>query len=169
MARFVVGVPLILLLASVASAQNPPQSDPQAVSLATQAMAALTNGVAVSDVTLSGNATWIAGLDVETGSATLLAKGTGESRIDLSLTSGQRSEIRNNASGPQGAWVDAGTTHAYALHNCWTDSAWFFPILSSLSGANPSAVLSYIGSETRNGTSVQHLHSYFYLPAKSQT
>lgn len=46
MARFVVSAPLILLLASVASAQNLPKSDPKAVSLATQAIAALANNVA---------------------------------------------------------------------------------------------------------------------------
>jgi hypothetical protein len=58
MARCGFAVPLILLLVSVASAQIPPQSDPRAVSLATQAMTALMNGVAVGDVTLSGNAVW---------------------------------------------------------------------------------------------------------------
>ena len=168
MARFVVGVLLILLFSFTASAQNPPQSDPQAVSLATQAMAALTNGVAVSDVTLTGNITWIAGSDNDTGSATLLAKGTGESRVELRLTSGQRSEIRNNASGPQGAWIDlAGSTHAYAFHNCWTDAAWFYPALSSLSAADPSIVLVYVGQESRAGKAVQHIRSYRYVPAKN--
>jgi hypothetical protein len=53
MARFVVGVPLILLLVSVAFAQNPPHSDPHAVLLVTHAISALTNGVAVRDITLS--------------------------------------------------------------------------------------------------------------------
>jgi len=63
MARCRVGVPLVPLLVSVVSAQNPPQSDPQAVALATQAMTVLMNGVAVSDVTLSGNAVWTSGTD----------------------------------------------------------------------------------------------------------
>ncbi len=53
MARFVVGTPLISLRASVAFAQNPPRNDPQAVFLATQAMTASTNSVAVGDITLS--------------------------------------------------------------------------------------------------------------------
>ena len=56
MARYRFGVPLVLFLASAAFAQTQPQSDPQAVSLATQAMTALTNGVSVGDITLSGNA-----------------------------------------------------------------------------------------------------------------
>lgn len=50
MARFVFGVPLIPLLASVAFNHEPPHSDPQAVSLATHAMTALTNGVSVGDL-----------------------------------------------------------------------------------------------------------------------
>src|SRR6266446_5714859 len=60
--------------------QNPPPSDPQALGLAQQSIAALTNGIAVSDMTLTGNATWIAGSDVETGPTTLKVKGAGESR-----------------------------------------------------------------------------------------
>ena len=47
MARLVVGVPLILLLVSVVFAQNPPKSDPQAVSFASQSIAALTGGKAI--------------------------------------------------------------------------------------------------------------------------
>jgi len=170
MARFVVGVPLILLLASVVSAQNPPQSDPQAVSLASQAMAALTNGVAVSDVTLTGNATWIAGSDNETGPATLKAKGGSKSRVDLALSGGSRSELRGNfARAPQGEWIGPdGTSHSYAAYNCWTDPSWFFLPLSSLASANTNSnlILTYVGQERRNRSAVQHLRSYLYLPTQ---
>jgi len=41
MGRFVVVVPLILILLSVAFAQNPPKGDPRAVSLSFQSIAAL--------------------------------------------------------------------------------------------------------------------------------
>jgi hypothetical protein len=47
MARCGFGVPLFLLLVSIASAKNPPQSDPQAVSFASQSIAALTGGTAI--------------------------------------------------------------------------------------------------------------------------
>jgi hypothetical protein len=43
MARFVVGVPLILLLASVTFTQNPLQHEPQAVSFASRFDPALTH------------------------------------------------------------------------------------------------------------------------------
>ncbi len=80
---------LILVSSAFLFSQNQPQaSDPQAVTLATQAIITLTNGNAVSDVTLTGSATWSGGSAPETGTATLLAFGTGESRMNLLLPSG---------------------------------------------------------------------------------
>jgi len=100
---------VLLFLASISSlvlAQTPPSSDPPALAFASQSIAAMTGGNFISDVTLTGNATWIAGSDNENGSSTLYAKGTGESRIDLNLTSGTRTDIRNDTAGyPQGASV----------------------------------------------------------------
>jgi hypothetical protein len=67
-------------------------------------MAALSGGTPVTDVTLTGNVTWISGPDKDVGSATLMAKGSTETRMDLVLSGGKRSEIRNIANGlPQGA------------------------------------------------------------------
>lgn len=136
-------------------------SDPQAIALAAKAIAALSGGTPITDVTLTGTVTRTAGADVETGSVTMKALGTVNSRIDLSTTAGTRSEIRTNASGsPQGAWIGLdGTSHAMAYHNCMTDAVWFFPVFSILSqAASANTLASYIGQETRNGASVQHLH-----------
>ncbi len=106
MARFVVALSLSLFAASLALAQNPPASDPQALSFVAQSIVAMTQGAAIADVTITGNATWIAGSDHETGQLTLRAKGVAESRIDLYLSGGTRSEIRNDTAGfPQGATV----------------------------------------------------------------
>jgi len=136
-------------------------SDPQAVVLAQQSMLALTGGAPISDVTLSGTAGWTAGSLNASGPVTLKARGSGQSRFDLSLDGGSRSEIRDASGGvPVGYWVDAeGVAHASALHNCMTDPAWFFPALTSL-GAGTNVVLSYVGQESRGGVSVQHLRSY---------
>jgi hypothetical protein len=170
MARYRFGVPLVLLLASAAFAQTQPQSDPQAVSLATQAITALTNGVAVSDVTLSGNAVWTSSTDSENGTATAYGKTTAESRVDLVLSGGNRSELRNSTGGsPQGEWINAsGQSTPSALQNSWTDPVWFFPALTSLSAATTDAtlVLVYVGLETQNGRSVQHIQSYHYVASK---
>jgi hypothetical protein len=98
MARYWFGVSLMLLLASAAPAQNPPQSDPQALSFVSQSITSLGGSTSISDVTLSGTAVWSNGTDTETANATLMAKGTGESRFDMTLNAGPRSEIRNDGS-----------------------------------------------------------------------
>src|SRR5262252_4829468 len=90
-----VAVMCLMLSTSFVLAQTPPTSDPQALSFANQSIAALTQGNVISDVTVSGNATWISGSDNQSGTATLYAKGAGESRIDLNLSGGLQSEIRN--------------------------------------------------------------------------
>lgn len=149
------------------SAPQPISSDATAVALAQKALAALTGGVNVSDVSIAANVT----SDNETGTANLLAKGIGYSRIDTNVGALTRSDVRNVANGnPGGAWVTNGSTAtAYANHNCWTDAAWFFPALSSLTQtSNPSFVFKYVGLEQRGGTSVQHIQ-VFQLPSGMPT
>lgn len=97
MARFVVGAPLILLLASVASAQNLPQSDPRALNLVSQ-ITALSGGTSISDITLRGTATRSNGSKRKTDNATMMAKVSGESRFDMTLSAGPPSNICNDAS-----------------------------------------------------------------------
>jgi len=163
MRRFV-DLLFVLTIPTLTFGQKAPASDPQALSYAAHSIAALTGGNAISDVTLTGSVTWTdSGSD--TGTATLRALGTGESRMDLALTSGTRTEIRDAQTGtPLGKWVNSDSTSGnFASQNCWTDPVWFFPALGSLA-AGPNVVLSYIGQETRNGGIVQHIQSYFYDP-----
>jgi len=151
-------------LSGVVHAQLVPASNSQAISLVGQAVAALRGGIAISDLTLSGNATWIAGSDQESGTVTLLAKGTAESRMDLSLSGGTRSEIRNsNASPNEGNWIGSdGVVHAIALHNCFTDPSWFYPGMGTLVAApsNPNVVFTYVGLENSQQTPLQHIQAY---------
>jgi hypothetical protein len=164
MARFGFVLSLFLLLVSAAFAQTPPPSDPQAVSLASQSIAALTAGNAISDVTLTGSVTWSGGAVPETGTATLLASGIGESRMNLAFPAGTWTEIRDASTGVAlGEWIaPSGASGLFAFQNCATDAVWFFPALGSLA-AGPNVVLSYIGQETRNGgEAVQHIQSYVY-------
>jgi len=135
-------------------------SDPQAISLAQKSIAALLRGVTISDVTLNANVISLLGSDYETGTGTLRAKGTSKSRVDLNLDKGSLLELRTDSNGvPSGAWGRNGKSRkSFAQHNCWTDAAWFFPALSSLSQtANPHFVFKYIGPQTRNGVPVQHI------------
>jgi len=162
--RFFQSFLLILVGSTFLFSQNqPPASDSQAVTLAQKSVAALTGGVSISDVALSGNAIWTTGPDTETGTATLSALGIGESRIDLALPSGTRTEIRDASTGtPLGKWVvPSGTSGKFVFHNCQTDAAWFYPALGSLAGGR-NVVFSYIGQESRNGATVQHIRSYVY-------
>jgi hypothetical protein len=142
--------------------QSVPASDPQAVMLANAALAALTGGATIQDVTLTGSV--VSGID--SGTATLKAMPVGESRMDLSLSGGTRSELRDEQTGVQlGQWMNPdGTSGYYAPQNCWTDPSWFFPAFGYLAGG-PNVVLSYIGMETHNGQSVQHIKTYLYAPS----
>jgi hypothetical protein len=159
-----------LLIPASASARQTttqsPASDPQAVALATKALAALTGTVAIKDVTMTGTVTRTAGSDTASGTVTLKALGTTNSRLDLSTSSGTQSEVRNALNGPSGFWVGTDAVeHVMAGHNCMTDAVWFFPALSIVSQiTNPNVIATYVGQETRNGVSVQHLHFTAALP-----
>ena len=110
--------------------------------------------------------------DIETGMMTLLAKGTSESRMVLSLSGGTRTETRNaSADVPQGKWVNPnGSSGLYAWHNTLTDAVWFFPILSSLGlSANSASLFSYVGQESWNGINAQHLRVYQLQPGSIAT
>ena len=149
-----------LLLPQVLIGQT---SDPQALTLAAQAMQALNHGLPVFDVTLSGTATQTAGGWQSTGPATLKALGAAhgyaKARADFS-TSGQ-SEIHTlDATGhPIGSWAHSdGVRHAMATHNTFTDAAWFFPALTLLGAASQQGIVArYVGAETHNGIAVKHL------------
>ncbi len=130
--------------------------DPQAVVLTSQAVQTLTGGQDIADVLLRASVAYVAGSDEETGTATLEASGSSESKMVLSLSGGQRQEVRN---GQAGDWVGPdGQTHSTALHNCWVDGSWFFPafLLAAVSN-DPQVSAAYIGQETWEGLNVHHL------------
>jgi hypothetical protein len=115
-------------------------SDPQAVTAIKNSLSALVGLSNVTDVTLTGNASWIAGSDNESGTVTLMATARGNSEIDLNLSRGRHVESRNPASssssagsvltGPTGAWLGPdGVAHAMTNANVLSDSDWFFPSL----------------------------------------
>jgi len=161
-------VPLLFILFPIRLiGQSTSANDPAAVSLAQQSVAALTGSVSISDVTLTANVTATWGPSSETGTATFRASGTSEGRVDLNLSDVTRSDVRNSTNGvPAGAWVvNGGTATPYALHNCWTDAAWFFPALSSLAQtANSSFVFKYIGQVQYEGVNAQHVQVFQVPP-----
>jgi hypothetical protein len=165
MKRLAVALTFALVISPLWAA-TAPTSDPQAVAFAAKSIAAMTGGSAIADVTLSGNVTRIAGSDQQTGTATLTAKGFAESRLDLALSGGSRSEARNASAGPNvGNWLGPdGVIHAVASQNCFTDTSWFYPALGSLAAAatNPNVVLAYLGQVNQQQASYQHIQAYTY-------
>jgi hypothetical protein len=158
----------VLLTSLCSHAQNPPPSDPFAITLAQQSMAALTSGGTLNDVTLNASVTSTVGTDYDPGNATFYAKGRSESRVDFNLTTGgTRAEVRNIVTGtPGGAWkTNGGTPTRFTPHNCFTDASWFFPALSSLSQtANPNFVFSYVAKEQHGRVNAQHIRVYHWSP-----
>src|SRR5260370_12761850 len=157
-----------LLIAQPLAAQGPEaqttatattSSDSQALSLAAQSVQALTRGATVSDVTLTGTATQTAGSWSSTGQATFKALGTAKRRLDFAASGPSEVRTLDTSGSPTGAWTKADRVkHTIALHNSFSDAAWFFPALTSLSAASQAGVVAkYIGSETHNRIAVQHL------------
>lgn len=156
---------LFVLLCSVgATPQSTAVSDPVAISLARQAIATLTGGAAISDVTMNAQISAVLSPNTESGTGVFRIKGTGETRIDLTLDNGDtRSEVRGIANGSlSGSWKKNNDTPvAYAAHNCWSDASWFFPGLSSLTQTqNPNFIFKYVGKEQHGGVSTQHIRVY---------
>jgi hypothetical protein len=151
---------VLLTFAKTALAQQATASAPQATALLQQALSALTGGQPLNDVTLSGTARRIAGSDDESGTAVLKGLAAGASRVDLSLSSGQHSEIRNLSTAlPAGSWSGPDAiAHRIADHNLMLiDPAWFFPLFPISRGLTAGYAATYIGQETRNGKAVQHI------------
>ena len=133
-----------------------------------KALLALAPGPPITDATLSGTARRIAGSDDESGTVVIKAlAGTG-TRLDLSLPSGTRTEIRNVSGGPAGSWSDPdGVAHTMAYHNLLIDPGWAPALtISSLLSA-PNAVITYVGPETRDGQSVIHVAASRQFPELS--
>ena len=166
--RFVLLLVLIAFAKS-ATGQQVTASSPQAAALLQKSLAALSGGHPLTDVTLSGTARLIAGSDDESGTVIVKAlAGTG-TRLDLTLPSGPRSEIRNTSYAPiAGSWSGPdGVSHSIPYHNLLTDPGWApaFTFASMLSSQN--AVITYLGPETRYGQSVIHLSASQQFPAIS--
>jgi hypothetical protein len=162
-------VVLLIPVRFLAQILTTPVRDPNAISLASKALQAMAGATALRDITLEASATYTAGSDQEIGPATLVALGNQLSLVKLSLTSGQRQEIRNELAG---VWVGPdGTAHAMTADQCWVDADWFFPALM-LTALSSDATLGIflVGEEVRAEEAVYHLslsHTMPSLPADS--
>ena len=157
--RVVFSVSLAFLLSISLAAQQTTTPSPQALALLQKSLSALGGSASLTDVTLSGTARRIAGSADESGTVVFKALATGESRLDLVLPSGRRSEVRANSSGgPTGMWLSPdATSRAISQHNLLTDSSWFFSAFTVSRLLTNDYVVSYVGNETKDGQAVSHL------------
>jgi len=158
--RLFLSVSISFLLSISLAAQQTATSSPQALELLQRSLSALAGGQAISDVTLSGTAHRLAGSDDDTGTAVFKALASGAGRADLSLSSGQQSEVCDlSAATPAGAWSGPDRiSHAAAYHNLLTEPAWFFPAFAVAHRLSSSGyVATYVGHETHSGQGVEHI------------
>jgi len=159
-ARLVLSAVLSALFLNSSDAQQTASSSTQASQLMQQSLAALQGNTSISDITLTGTARRIAGSDDESGTGVLKGLASGAGRTDLSLSSGQRSEVINTSVTPSaGTWSGPdGISHAMAFHNLLTGPAWFFPAFAIAPRLSASGyIATYIGHETHNGQAVEHV------------
>lgn len=119
-------------------------------------------GTTTRSISLSGTAEYIAGSTDERGSFEAHCGVNGSSKLELQIPSHSRIETRTSNNGTQsGTWTDeSGRVHVIAGHNVMTPAAWFCPsIVISQILADPNLNLEYLGQETRNGESVDHLYA----------
>ena len=166
---FMFGLGTVLVLGPPGASQAMAQTverDPQALKLIASSLNAITAGVTVNDVVLQANASYFAGSDQESGTATLTALGNQESLVQLGLNEGPREELRN---GPAGVWSGPdGTVHWMATHNCWIDANWFFPALTlEALQTDPTLGVVYVGPVVWNGVPAVGLQFFHIIPGQT--
>jgi hypothetical protein len=151
-----IGVFVCFLLSISVSGQQAASSP--ALLYLQRSLSQMVGNTSISDITLTGSVRRIAGSDDESGSATLKALSSGEARSDLSLSSGNLSEIYTSGSGPAGVWSGTdGKSHAIPFHNLLSESAWFFPAFAVSHRLSSAYVVTDVGPETHNGQQVEHI------------
>lgn len=159
----------LIVQAQTQTASDVPTKDATAVNLAINALKGMTGGVALNDVTLTGQVVRAVAADSDSGPAILQASNAGAASFTFSLGSGQRAEVINPASTPQAAWLgEDGTWHRTAIHNTWTPAAWFAPalVLEAVLGDQQLAVET-LDATSLGGEVVQHLRCWRVLPSYS--
>lgn len=162
-----------LLFATAIHAQQPPSAasatptrDIQAVAAlqaAVKAMAA--GGVLPSDSTVTGTVNETVGPQDQEGKIQILTRGTGESLETIDLPDLSQTTIYSY-------WLAGQTTGSAAQQQlsgqlAVTSQSVFYP-LSFLAGAlsNPDASLQYVGQETVDGTTTQHIRVWNTFASK---
>ncbi len=159
--------------AAVARAQTPqvppPTRDQAAVTLAAEALTALTGGQPIRDVRIAAGGEWLRNGQTHSGLVALEASGPWSSRLVLGGGVWREAYSLNTDGQPQGAWSGQdGTAHSQARHNSFVPAAWFFPALSPLGAlADPHASWQFMGRGVWGGAAVDHIRYWRVAAAGS--
>ena len=130
------------------------QRDPQAVAVLQRSVAAMAS-TTPSDSSASGTVTIVEGSTIQTGPIQILTRGTGQASETLTLPQGQRAVIYSNGDAKE---VNGAQSSNPVLELIVTDQCPDFPLPLLLSALNNSDfAFHYVGQETLNAASVQHI------------
>jgi len=147
------------LILQAAAAQTPtttgstPSVDPQAVAVLQHSVAAM-GATVPSDSTATGTITTVAGSLTESGTITILTRGTNQTSEQIETPHGSTVVYSQG----QASSVAAATPTNFTMERSVTSQSPYFP-LALFVGAlnNADTAYKYIGVETLNGASVQHI------------
>jgi len=166
LARPYAAILLSLLVSVPLVAQQGSSPTLSATALLQQSLAAQIGNTQITDITLTGTARRIAGSDDESGTVTLRVLSSGATRLDFNFPSGPYTEFKSfSSNAPVGGWSGPDTVvHPIVDHNLVNDWGWF-PLFTLANCANSqNYVVSFLGSETRNGLSVFHVTATQQFP-----
>ena len=167
MSRWVASLLLASSACCVCSAQQPASTKSSSTNADATALIALlnqavTSGVPISKVVLTGTATFQAGSTSDTGQATLTADTTGQYTLQLALSKlGSKAEHMSSAPGGTCDWSGAdGVSKVTSGLACLRPVAWFFPAVSLQPASLLQQVgLSDLGTGSVAGGTYRHLQS----------
>jgi hypothetical protein len=151
-------------LAGQTTTPTPVPKDPQALAILQQAVTAMGSTVP-GDSTATGTVAITEGSTSQTGTIQILTLGTTETSESITLPTDQRTVVYSNGDAKE---VSGGQSVNPPLQLIVTDQCPDFPLplLSSVLG-NPDEALHYVGQETVNGASVQHIQVWNTFASKA--
>lgn len=159
----------LLFLTSVSQAQqssawNTPTRDPQAIALLQESVAAMATS-APSDSTATGTITVTEGSTTQNGTISILTLGTANTLETITLPGGQRIVIYSNGDAKEVNGTQSGNP---PLELIVVDQCGDFPLpLLSAILDNSDEGFHYVGQETLNGESVQHVQVWNSFASKT--
>jgi hypothetical protein len=154
---------LFVLPISLFAQQSSTAREPQAIAVLQKAVAAMGNTLPADSVA-TGTVTLVEGSRTEEGTIRIATRGADQTSEDITLPSGQRVVVYSNGDAKE---ITGSQSANPPLQLIVTDQCPDFPlplILSTLN--NPDEAFQYIGAETLNETSVQHIRLWNTFSSK---